>query len=150
MSFSVYTVISMYTLMRLVSKINKQLVLLRAEKADQDQDLEEIKKRYKELKTKYDAMLLENQNQQSSETFINNIAELKRYCFHHALHHEEFPPCFTSWRYWQFLKLSLFVFLCILNKKVVFFLTGLLQKKKKIIIRKFRIWKLRYRYVWFM
>lgn len=150
MSFSVYTVISMYTLMRLVSKINKQLVLLRAEKADQDQDLEEIKKRYKELKTKYDAMLLENQNQQSSETFINNIAELKRYCFHYALNHEEFPPCFTSWRYWQFLKLSLFVFLCILNKKVVFFLTGLLQKKKKIIIRKFRIWKLRYRYVWFM
>lgn len=150
MSFSVYTVISMYTLMRLVSKINKQLVLLRAEKADQDQDLEEIKKRYKELKTKYDAMLLENQNQQSSETFINNIAELKRYCFHHALNHEEFPLCFTSWRYWQFLKLSLFVFLCILNKKVVFFLTGLLQKKKKIIIRKFRIWKLRSRYVWFM
>lgn len=64
--------------MRLVSKINKQLVLLRAEKTDQDQDLEEIKKRYKELKTKYDAMLLENQNQQSSETYINNIAELKR------------------------------------------------------------------------
>lgn len=64
--------------MQEVSKINKQLVLLRAEKADQDQDLEEIKKRYKELKTKYDAMLLENQNQQSSETFINNIAELKR------------------------------------------------------------------------
>uniref|UniRef100_A0A8W8KCS9 Centrosomal protein of 89 kDa n=1 Tax=Magallana gigas TaxID=29159 RepID=A0A8W8KCS9_MAGGI len=64
--------------MQEVSKINKQLVLLRAEKADQDQDLEEIKKRYKELKTKYDAMLLENQNQQSSETYINNIAELKR------------------------------------------------------------------------
>lgn len=64
--------------MQEVSKINKQLVLLRAEKADQDQDLEEIKKRYKELKTKYDAMLLENQSQQSSETYINNIAELKR------------------------------------------------------------------------
>lgn len=64
--------------MQEVSKINKQLVLLRAEKAEKDQDLEEIKKRYKELKTKYDAMLLENQNQQSSETFINNIAELKR------------------------------------------------------------------------
>lgn len=64
--------------MQEVSKINKQLVLLRAEKADQDQDLEEIKKRYKELKTKYDTMLLENQNEQSSETYINNIAELKR------------------------------------------------------------------------
>lgn len=64
--------------MQEVSKINKQLVLLRAEKADQDQDLEEIKKRYKELRTKYDAMLLENQNEQSSETYINNIAELKR------------------------------------------------------------------------
>lgn len=81
--------------MRLVSKINKQLVLLRAEKADQDQDLEEIKKRYKELKTKYDAMLLENQNQQSSETYINNIAELKRSSFYDAyikksVHHSLF------------------------------------------------------------
>lgn len=121
----------MYTLMRLVSKINKQLVLLRAEKADQDQDLEEIKKRYKELKTKYDAMLLENQNQQSSETFINNIAELKRYCFHHALNHEEFPPCFTSWRYWQFLKLSLFVFLMYLEQKSCLFLDRTFTEKEE-------------------
>lgn len=62
----------------LVSKLNKQLVLLKAEKADMDQDLEEIKKRYKELKTKYDAMILDNQSQQSSESYINTIAELKK------------------------------------------------------------------------
>ena len=61
-----------------MSKLNKQLVLLKAEKADMDQDLEEIKKRYKELKTKYDAMILDNQSQQSSESYINTIAELKK------------------------------------------------------------------------
>ncbi|XP_078338059.1 centrosomal protein of 89 kDa-like isoform X3 [Crassostrea virginica] len=64
--------------MQEVSKLNKQLVLLKAEKADMDQDLEEIKKRYKELKTKYDAMILDNQSQQSSESYINTIAELKK------------------------------------------------------------------------
>ena len=61
-----------------MSKLNKQVVLLKAEKADMDQDLEEIKKRYKELKTKYDAMILDNQSQQSSESYINTIAELKK------------------------------------------------------------------------
>ncbi|XP_061163298.1 centrosomal protein of 89 kDa-like [Saccostrea echinata] len=64
--------------MQEVSKVTKQLVLLKAEKADQDQDLEEIKRRYKELKTKYDAMVLENQGQSSAESYINTIAELKR------------------------------------------------------------------------
>ena len=61
-----------------MSKLNKQLVLLKAEKADMDQDLEEIKKQYKELKTKYDTMILDNQSQQSSESYINTIAELKK------------------------------------------------------------------------
>ncbi|XP_062620502.1 centrosomal protein of 89 kDa-like isoform X3 [Saccostrea cucullata] len=64
--------------MQEVSKVTKQLVLMKAEKADQDQDLEEIKRRYKELKTKYDAMVLENQGQSSAESYINTIAELKR------------------------------------------------------------------------
>jgi hypothetical protein len=61
-----------------VSKVNKQLVLLKAEKVDQDQDLEDFKRRYKELKSKYDALILENQGQESAESYINTIAELKR------------------------------------------------------------------------
>ncbi|XP_048773263.2 centrosomal protein of 89 kDa-like isoform X2 [Ostrea edulis] len=64
--------------MQEVSKVTKQLVLLKAEKVDQDQDLEDFKRRYKELKTKYDAMILENQSQESAESYINTIAELKR------------------------------------------------------------------------
>ncbi|XP_069113940.1 centrosomal protein of 89 kDa-like isoform X3 [Argopecten irradians] len=63
---------------REVSKLSKQLVLVKAEKTEVDQEMEDLRKKYKDTKNKLDAMELETPDKSTAQDYINTIAELKK------------------------------------------------------------------------
>ncbi|XP_021358343.1 centrosomal protein of 89 kDa-like isoform X2 [Mizuhopecten yessoensis] len=63
---------------REVSKLSKQLVLVKAEKTEVDQEMEDLRKKYKDTKNKLDALMLETPDKSTAQDYINTIADLKR------------------------------------------------------------------------
>ncbi|KAK3085840.1 hypothetical protein FSP39_009479 [Pinctada imbricata] len=61
-----------------VSKISKQLVYIKSEKTDLEQDLDDTKRKLKDAKNKYEALSMEVGDKKSIEEYINNIAEIKK------------------------------------------------------------------------
>ncbi|XP_033755433.1 centrosomal protein of 89 kDa-like isoform X4 [Pecten maximus] len=63
---------------REVSKLSKQLVLVKAEKTEVDQEMEDLRKKYKDTKNKFDALVLETPEKSTAQDYINTIADLKK------------------------------------------------------------------------
>ncbi|XP_060069382.1 centrosomal protein of 89 kDa-like [Ylistrum balloti] len=63
---------------REVSKLSKQLVLIKAEKTEIDQEMEDLRKKYKDTKNKLDALMLETPDKSTTQDYINSIADLKK------------------------------------------------------------------------
>jgi uncharacterized coiled-coil DUF342 family protein len=61
-----------------VNKLCKSLVQVKAEKADLETEIEELRQSYKDIKQKYDKMVLQNQGLITQEQHIQEISELKQ------------------------------------------------------------------------
>ena len=61
-----------------VSKLTKELVLIRAEKSDSEREVEELQRKFKDTKLKHDTLIREGEDKSTVEQYINKIAELKR------------------------------------------------------------------------
>ncbi|XP_060586840.1 centrosomal protein of 89 kDa-like isoform X2 [Ruditapes philippinarum] len=64
--------------LREVNKLCKSLVQVKAEKADLETEIEELRQSYKDIKQKYDKMVLQNQGLITQEQHIQEISELKQ------------------------------------------------------------------------
>ena len=64
-----------------VSKFTKQLVLVKSEKSEIEQELEELRHSHRDLKQKYDKLVLESQGHVTQEQHIQEISEIKQYVY---------------------------------------------------------------------
>ncbi|KAJ8303357.1 hypothetical protein KUTeg_019753 [Tegillarca granosa] len=62
---------------REVSKLTKELVQIKSEKSDTEMEIQEIRKKYKDLKHKYDEIMLDQSDKPAAESYLNTISELK-------------------------------------------------------------------------
>ncbi|XP_052062559.1 centrosomal protein of 89 kDa-like isoform X2 [Mytilus californianus] len=63
---------------REVSKVTKELVMIRAEKSDTDRELEELQRKWKDTKQKHDELIREGEDKTTVDQYINKIADLKK------------------------------------------------------------------------
>lgn len=63
---------------REVTKLTKELVMIRAEKSECEQELEELQRKYKDVKHKHDEFIREGEDKTTVEQYINKIADLKK------------------------------------------------------------------------
>ncbi|CAC5414265.1 CEP89 [Mytilus coruscus] len=63
---------------REVSKVTKELVMIRAEKSDTDKELEELQRKWKDTKQKHDELIREGEDKTTVDQYINKIADLKK------------------------------------------------------------------------
>lgn len=52
--------------------------MIRAEKSDTDQELEDLQQKYKSTKQKHDLLVREGEDKDTVDQYINRIAELKK------------------------------------------------------------------------
>ncbi|XP_053400962.1 centrosomal protein of 89 kDa-like isoform X5 [Mercenaria mercenaria] len=64
--------------LREVSKLSKQLVLVKAQKSDMETEVEELRQSHRDLKQKYDKMVLDSQGLVTQEQHIKEITDLKQ------------------------------------------------------------------------
>lgn len=60
-----------------VSKLTKELVQIKSEKSDTEMEIQEVRKKYKDLKHKYDEIMLDQSDKPAAESYLNTISELK-------------------------------------------------------------------------
>ena len=61
-----------------VSRLTKRLTVTETEKEEVEQELEETRRKYKDVKHKYDKMLLDAGSHMTMQDHINTIADLKK------------------------------------------------------------------------
>ena len=64
-----------------MAKFSKQLVQEKCEKTETEEELEQLRKKYKDIKNRFDSLTLETQDKETAQDFINSIADLKKYVY---------------------------------------------------------------------
>ncbi|XP_071174053.1 centrosomal protein of 89 kDa-like isoform X7 [Mytilus edulis] len=74
---------------REVTKVTKELVMIRAEKSDTDKELEELQRKWKDTKQKHDELIREGEDKTTVDQYINKIADLKKEMLDIEDHHRK-------------------------------------------------------------
>ncbi|XP_063440824.1 centrosomal protein of 89 kDa-like isoform X2 [Mytilus trossulus] len=74
---------------REVTKVTKELVMIRAEKSDTDKEIEELQRKWKDTKQKHDVLIREGEDKTTVDQYINKIADLKKEMLDIEDHHRK-------------------------------------------------------------